>query len=263
MPSKTWQSRTMTPTPTQLAHEFCRVLSEWLSPEQLAEINRLNTEETDPNICHSGDYCDSNQALLDAMEVFGIDGFDQSLIPLCNGTWAIARIAGFNSENIPFESANVERGSTWTNANGNRVVVEEASAESVEIHREGGGWMAAVPRMQWMELFTPAEAVEALPWRASNVEREDTQSYPCWLRGQKWNGWECPSFERETVDRLLQNCGHSSRWDGDTVIIPYDGEDAVYPRETITVNGRQIEVWAIGAGCWTWSEVERQNAEHL
>ncbi len=153
----------MTPTPIQLAHEFCRVLSEWLTPEQLAEINRLNAEETDPNICHSGDYCDSNQALLDAMEVFGIDGFDQSLIPLCNDTWVIARAAGFNSGNIPREPASVERGSTWTDANGNRVVVREVSADKVGFYREGGGWVGDIPVEEWFQLFTPAKPIEALP----------------------------------------------------------------------------------------------------
>ena len=45
-----------------------------------------------------------------------------------------------------------------------------------------------MPVEEWFQLFTPAKPVEALPWRASNVELEDTQTYPCWLRGQKWNG---------------------------------------------------------------------------
>lgn len=255
--------KTMTPTPTQLAHEFCRVLSEWLSPDELAEINRLNVEEANPNICHTGDFCDSNQALLDAMEVFGIDGFDQSLIPLCNETWKIARVAGFDPNNIPPESPAVERGSKWTDADGNRVVVDKASTEEVEFHREGGGWMAAIPTVKWLELFKSAEAVDALAWRAAAVTLENDEVYPCYLRGDKWNGWECPRFDRETVDRLLRECGHSSRREGHSVIIPYDGEDAVYPRETISLDGRQIEAWAIGAGSWTWSEEERQNVEHL
>ena len=126
----------MNPTPLQLAREFCRVLTEWLTPEQIAEINRLNAAEENSNICHTGDFCDSTQALLDAMEVFGIDGFDQSLIPLCNATWSIARRAGFSAEKIP---TSVESGSAWTDTAGERVVVGEVSPDSVQFHQEGGG----------------------------------------------------------------------------------------------------------------------------
>ena len=47
------------------------------------------------------------------------------------------------------------------------------------------------------------------------------------------------------------------------MIVPYDGEDAVYLRETISPGSHQIDVWAIGAGCWTWSEEERRDSEDL
>lgn len=126
----------MTPTPIQLAYEFCRVLSEWLTPDELSEINRLNADESDPHICHSGDYCDSNQALLDAMEVFGISGFEQWMIPLCNETWRIARDAGFNAHKLPLQSPVSEGSSPLTEAEGNRLAVAPASVDTVAFEEE-------------------------------------------------------------------------------------------------------------------------------
>lgn len=165
----------MTPTSLQLAREFCRVLNEWLSPEELAEVNRLNSEEDDRNICHTGDYCDSNQALLDAMEVFGIDGFDQSLIPLCNATWSIARRAGFSAEKIPIT---IQRGSVWKDSAGIRVAVSEVSSDSVQFHREGGGWVGVMPVMTWLERFTPPRPLPPKTGGRGNQKRPGCRRWP-------------------------------------------------------------------------------------
>lgn len=84
-------------TPESLAAEFCRVLNEWLTPDQIAEVNARNAAETDENICHSHDFCDANQAMLDAMAVFGLD-FESTdeQNTLINAAWDLAKAAGFS-----------------------------------------------------------------------------------------------------------------------------------------------------------------------
>lgn len=104
-------------TPHMLAVEFCRVLRDWLTPEQLDAINHANsTEFKDSPICASHDYCDPNQAMLDAMEVFGIELDCQSdeqcrLIELA---WDIANKSGFTL-GYDLGGCNIERkeANTW------------------------------------------------------------------------------------------------------------------------------------------------------
>lgn len=52
----------------QLAVNFCMVLEEWLSKKEIAEIVKRNNKDEDKGICHSHDFCDANQAMIDAFE---------------------------------------------------------------------------------------------------------------------------------------------------------------------------------------------------
>lgn len=86
-------------TTEQLAAKFSEVLRRWLKPKQLEKINRLNRHETNKSICHSHDFCDANQAMLDAMEALGMSDFnpsDESLMELINAAWDMAKAAGFD-----------------------------------------------------------------------------------------------------------------------------------------------------------------------
>ena len=50
----------------QLAEVFSAILNDWLSPEEIAEINVRNDREESDSFCHTHDYCDSNMAMLEA-----------------------------------------------------------------------------------------------------------------------------------------------------------------------------------------------------
>jgi ribosomal protein L16 Arg81 hydroxylase len=82
-------------TPEQLANNFCRVLNEWLTPEQIAEVNRLNAAETDSNVCHSHDFCDANQALIDAHPEMEVDAGCEKQTAVIDKAWNIAKARGF------------------------------------------------------------------------------------------------------------------------------------------------------------------------
>tara|TARA_R110002126_G_scaffold257592_1_gene400640 strand:+ start:184 stop:495 length:312 start_codon:yes stop_codon:yes gene_type:complete len=60
--------QTTKPMPILLAEKFTELLRATLTPSEFAEMADANANETNPGICHSHDYCDANQIMLDAFE---------------------------------------------------------------------------------------------------------------------------------------------------------------------------------------------------
>lgn len=86
---------TTLPTAADLAREFCRAMRDELTADELADVVDTNRLETDPNVCHSHDYTDANQVMLDALAVFGMD-FEPSDCGLINEAWTLAKESGFS-----------------------------------------------------------------------------------------------------------------------------------------------------------------------
>lgn len=89
-------------TPRTLADEFSRRLRDALTVDELAEVVAANARERSPLICHSHDYCDANQVMLDAEEAIGLESFpedereraeERSLV---DEAWCIAKARGFS-----------------------------------------------------------------------------------------------------------------------------------------------------------------------
>jgi hypothetical protein len=84
-------------TTEQVAKEFSKVLKVWLSAKEMAVIVERTKKETDPTICHTGDYCDSNIAMLAAMVNLGVladddeTDFDEPFMKLFNNSWDFAK----------------------------------------------------------------------------------------------------------------------------------------------------------------------------
>lgn len=92
-------------TTEELAREFCAVLGQWLKPFVIEEIARRNAGEKEKSICHSHDFCDSNQAMIDAYQnLTGTvpdvtsEAFDAIAVP----AWDMAKQWGFK---VPAASA--------------------------------------------------------------------------------------------------------------------------------------------------------------
>jgi hypothetical protein len=87
-----------------LAAKFSTIIRDWLTAEELAQCNADNKSETIKGICHTGDYCDSNMAMLEAYESLGLSPEaatqeffdDDAAISLWNNAWDIAKKAGFS-----------------------------------------------------------------------------------------------------------------------------------------------------------------------
>lgn len=91
----------MIPTPERLASEFSRVLRSWLTPAEMAEVNKRNAADGSDN-CASHDFCDANQALLDACDALNFNVWDERdehfsdvAQDLFDKAWTIAKANGF------------------------------------------------------------------------------------------------------------------------------------------------------------------------
>lgn len=87
----------MLPEKEALARAFVRILRETLGDEDYAKVVALNAAELNPDVCASGDFCDSNMVMDAAFKEFGIDplefgyteedGMSQEVCNLWNSAW--------------------------------------------------------------------------------------------------------------------------------------------------------------------------------
>lgn len=85
------------PEKEALARAFVRILRETLGDEDYAKVVALNAAELNPDVCASGDFCDSNMVMDAAFKEFGVDpleygyteedGMSQEVCDLWNSAW--------------------------------------------------------------------------------------------------------------------------------------------------------------------------------
>ena len=63
---------TMTIETTALANRFADILRDWLTPGDWKEMRKRNAA-LPQGICASHDFCDANEAMLEAFQSFGIE----------------------------------------------------------------------------------------------------------------------------------------------------------------------------------------------
>lgn len=89
-----------------LALAFSTILRSWLTPEQINSINHLNkTAEYQNGACTTHNYCDPNQAMIDAfLEEFGteIDLHNEEHTEVISRAWRIARELEFNPDKFSY-----------------------------------------------------------------------------------------------------------------------------------------------------------------
>jgi hypothetical protein len=81
----------------ELALKFSQLLLECIGIENMKMVNHLN-ELTGYNysICHSHDYCDANQIMLDTIEkLIGTYDFDFNDCECINEAWHMAKLNNF------------------------------------------------------------------------------------------------------------------------------------------------------------------------
>ncbi len=92
----------------KLAAEFSRLLVNQIGDENWQRVIELNESEANPAICHSHDYCDANQVMLDACESLGIsvdNPLADEFVAITDAAWSIAKSNDFDVNDIIQESA--------------------------------------------------------------------------------------------------------------------------------------------------------------
>lgn len=82
----------------ELAHEFSRVLREWLTDDEMEQVIERNAEVDDPRVCASHDFCDANMAMYEAFErVMGhpIDTRKKADVAMWDKAWNMAKASDF------------------------------------------------------------------------------------------------------------------------------------------------------------------------
>lgn len=164
-----------------------------------------------------------------------------------------------------------------------------------------GGFQLKIPQSEFIEKFAHVPAEELNLLKNTYQEKyfdfdEWNETIPAWSNGDLWNGWGCPYFERETIEKaiesgLLGNDVYTKliiRDEGAYSVMTMSGElpqdfdwsaieaklragEEVYKfeiapgvsiegnffaKETIIVDGREIETYPVGAGYWTWNQYD-------
>lgn len=87
----------MTLTPPLLSAAFRRIMAGCCCVADLLKIDSCNRSERVVGLCHSHDFCDPNQAMIDALASLGhdFDHSDDAQIAMISDAWSIARRIGF------------------------------------------------------------------------------------------------------------------------------------------------------------------------
>lgn len=89
----------LTPTVDSLANQFSQLMRSTLTAEQMDQVVAENRAETNPNVCHSGDFCDSNMVLHEVFMRYGMDVADEGGVDrwadLWNEVWNLAKARDF------------------------------------------------------------------------------------------------------------------------------------------------------------------------
>ncbi len=137
------------------------------------------------------------------------------------------------------------------------VETTDPNADPVEFSPQGGGFVYRMKRDRFRETFKAAKtpAVQTARFTADWLPAD--MSVEGFTDGMRWNGWGVPMLPLEEAQRLIPHMP-GLRYDAatDAFIMndpdndPETGE--VYSGKPITVDGKAIKVYAIGAGSWCW-----------
>ena len=85
-----------------LALEFTKLLQAQLSTDVLNTVRKLNALEQDSAICHTHNFCDANQVMIDALDELHetFDPQDVAQGVWIDAAWSLAKLAGFMPKKV-------------------------------------------------------------------------------------------------------------------------------------------------------------------
>lgn len=82
----------------QLSSAFSKILRQWLTPEEMEDINTANELSADPRLCESHKYCDAHEAMSQAFQLTfsrSIDYRYDTDTNMINEAWGISKAMKF------------------------------------------------------------------------------------------------------------------------------------------------------------------------
>ena len=145
----------------------------------------------------------------------------------------------------------------YQDIHGHRIEPVNPDAALVLYFRQGGGFQQSMPNEHFHAVFKVAPAPT---WRRGTVtaewfygEADHGPVLPCWTDGDVWNGWGMPHFNRATIDDLIKRMP-DIKWVGNALEFgDPDDRQLAYP---VIIPGVGEPLWGLGAGSWTWDQVE-------
>jgi hypothetical protein len=96
------------------------------------------------------------------------------------------------------------------------------------------------------------------------LEIDPGTTFSGYTKGDTWNGWACPYFEKDVAEQIAKHHGEIHRYDDEEGYwAEYDAERDVFafhdtqyeePREFGAVEIDDKNLYPVGAYCWTWVE---------
>ena len=87
------------PTQKKLAASFIRKMRSSLSVANLKKVDASNAKQTNPNVCHSHDFIDANEVMLEAWEALTTTNCspqNKAHVAKWNAAWDMAKKQGFS-----------------------------------------------------------------------------------------------------------------------------------------------------------------------
>lgn len=137
------------------------------------------------------------------------------------------------------------------------VQTTDPDADPVEFSPQGGGFVYRMAPTRFRDTFTRAASPAIRAARFTADWLPDDVSVEGFTNGMRWNGWGMPMFTLEAAQALIPHMPgleHDAATDSFVMKQPDDepGEHEVFTAQTINVDGKDIKVYAIGAGSWCW-----------
>jgi len=126
----------------------------------------------------------------------------------------------------------------------------------------GGGFVVSVSAAALDTQFRRYDPARDLaPYQAIRVTGDwlpEGESLLAYSRGERWNGWATPVFEKAAADRLVELGLVVYAPGQDAYAEPADEETPaeVYAAQRITAGGVERTVYPIGTGYWCWEQID-------
>lgn len=147
---------------------------------------------------------------------------------------------------------------------------------TIHMNWDNGRTLSICPQEDSFRKLTEQEIEQENMEKRSAIVREATKliagpngnSYDGYSTSNKWNGWECPLFNKENASKICEEnsneyCQMSYDEENDCFIADYvqDNYSEKFNGYDYLINGKIEHLYPIGSHSWTWEKGEQKETE--